>query len=50
MTKTARNTDRAQPDDSGISIIEDDMHVDWEKINEERQAYLEESRSQEASD
>ena len=38
------------PDDIGIAIIDDDMHVDQERINEERRAYLEESRSQEASD
>ena len=48
MIKTARNTGNVQPDDSGISIIEDDIRVDREKINEERRAYLEESRSQEA--
>ena len=34
----------------GIAIIEDDLEIDQEKINEERRAYLEESRSQEASD
>ena len=39
-----------QADDAGIAIIEDDMQVDQERINEERRAYLEESRSQEISD
>ena len=39
-----------QPDDIGIAVIDDDMQVDQEKINEERRAYLEESRSQEVSD
>ena len=39
-----------QPDDIGIAVIDDDMQVDQDRINEERQAYLEESRSQEASD
>ena len=39
-----------QPDDTGIAIIDDDMQVDQERINEERRAYLEESRSQEISD
>ena len=34
----------------GIAIIEDDITIDQEKINEERRAYLEEARSQEASD
>jgi hypothetical protein len=36
--------------DSGIVIVDDDIEIDQEKINEERRAYLEESRSQEASD
>jgi hypothetical protein len=36
--------------DGGIVIVEDDLVVDHEKINEERRAYLEEARSQEASD
>ena len=39
-----------QADDIGIAIIDDDMQVDQERINEERRAYLEESRSQEVSD
>ena len=39
-----------QADDTGIAVIDDDMQVDWERINEERRAYLEESRSQEVSD
>ena len=41
---------RSRPDDIGIAIIDDDMQVDPERINEERRAYLEESRSQEVSD
>jgi hypothetical protein len=36
--------------DGGIVIVEDDLVIDKEKINEERRAYLEEARSQEASD
>lgn len=36
--------------DSGIVIVDDDMSIDQEKVNEERRAYLEEARSQEASD
>ena len=36
--------------DGGIVIVEDDLEVDQDKINEERRAYLEEARSQEASD
>ena len=34
----------------GIAIIDDDLTIDQEKINEERRAYLEEARSQDASD
>ncbi|PIW33377.1 MAG: hypothetical protein COW27_00885 [Nitrosopumilales archaeon CG15_BIG_FIL_POST_REV_8_21_14_020_37_12] len=37
-------------DDMGIVIVDDDITVDQEKINEERRAYLEEARSQEAYD
>lgn len=36
--------------DSGIIIVDDSFEIDQEKINEERRAYLEEARSQEASD
>ena len=36
--------------DSGIVIVDDDIIIDQEKVNEERRAYLEEARSQEASD
>ena len=36
--------------DSGIVIVDDDLVIDQEKVNEERRAYLEEARSQEASD
>ena len=37
-------------DDGGLVIVDDDITIDQEKINEERRAYLEEARSQEASD
>ena len=36
--------------DMGIVIVDDDIELDKEKVNEERKAYLEEARSQEASD
>ena len=36
--------------DSGIVIVDDDLVIDQEKINEERRAYLEEARSQDATD
>ena len=37
-------------DDSGIIVIDDDLKVDTEKELEERRAYLEEARSQDAGD
>lgn len=42
--------DTQPTDDPAIVIFEDDFEVDKEKINEERKAYLEEARSQEAYD
>ena len=39
-----------QTDDMGIVIVDDDIQIDQERINEERRAYLEEARSQEAFD
>ena len=36
--------------DGGIVIVDDDIIIDQDKINEERRAYLEEARSQEAID
>ena len=37
-------------DDTGIVMIDDDLKIDTEKVSEERKAYLEESRSQDASE
>ena len=37
-------------DDVGIVVIDDDLRVDTEKELEERRAFLEEARSQDASD
>ena len=37
-------------DDSGIIVIDDDLQIDKEKELEERKAYLEEARSQDASE
>ena len=36
--------------DSGIVLIDDDLTIDTEKELEERRAYLEEARSQDASE
>ncbi len=46
----SKKTKKEAPMDSGIVIVEDDIEIDKEKVNEERRAYLEEARSQEASD
>ena len=39
----------AESSDTGIVIVDDDLSVDRESEMEERRAYLEEARSQEAS-
>ena len=39
-----------ESDDMGIVIVDDDIVIDQEKVNEERRAYLEESRSQDSYD
>ena len=51
-TKAKSKAKKGQQEDfgDGIAIIDDDLSIDQEKINEERRAYLEEARSQEASD
>ena len=46
--RTKKTSDLA--DDTGIILIDDDLQVDTEKELEERRAYLEESRSQDASE
>ena len=46
--KTKKRSDL--PGDSGIVLIDDDLEVDVEKELEERKAYLEEARSQDASE
>ena len=46
-TKKPKNEPSA---DSGIVIVDDDIVIDQDKVNEERRAYLEEARSQEAID
>ena len=47
--KTRKNKANSEPLDSGIVIVDDDLSVDKESELEERRAYLEEARSQEAS-
>jgi len=52
--KTTKSKTKKIVDDSGgdmgIVIVDDDIKIDQEKVNEERRAYLEEARSQEAYD
>jgi len=48
--KTKSKKEKNEDYGDGIAIIDDDLVIDQEKINEERRAYLEEARSQEASD
>ena len=47
--KSTKKTDSAELD-SGIVIVYDDFDVDKNVVNEERRAYLEEARSQDAAD
>ena len=47
--KSRKKTDSAELD-SGIVIVDDDFDVDKDVVNEERRAYLEEARSQDAAD
>jgi hypothetical protein len=52
-TKSKAKTKKVKDEpsgDMGIVIVDDDIEIDQEKVNEERRAYLEESRSQEAVD
>ena len=48
-SKSTKKTDSAELD-SGIVIVDDDFDVDKDVVNEERRAYLEEARSQDAAD
>ena len=50
-TKSKKKKIKNEPiGDGGIVIVDDDIVIDQDKINEERRAYLEEARSQEAVD
>jgi hypothetical protein len=48
--KTKSKKVKDEPIGDGIVIVDDDIEIDQEKVNEERRAYLEEARSQDASD
>ncbi len=49
-SKSAKKSKSTPLDDGAIVIVDDDLTIDKEKEMEERRAYLEEARSQEASD
>jgi len=49
-SKKGSKSKSEQLDDSAIVIVDDDLTIDKEKEIEERRAYLEEARSQEAFD
>ena len=49
-SKSKSKKTKEEPLGDGIVIVDDDIEVDQDKINEERRAYLEEARSQEAFD
>ena len=48
-TKSKKKKIKNEPiGDGGIVIVDDDIVINQDKINEERRAYLDEARSQEA--
>ena len=49
VSKKSKKKKDSEPSDSGIIIVDDDLSIDRESEMEERRAYLEEARSQEAS-
>ena len=49
ISKKTKKKSNSEPSDTGIIIVDDDLSVDREAEMEERRAYLEEARSQEAS-
>ena len=48
-TKKTRKKKMPEVNDTGIVIVDDDLSIDKETELEERRAYLEEARSQEAT-
>jgi len=49
VSKKTKKKKVSEPSDTGIIIVDDDLEIDRESELEERRAYLEEARSQEAS-
>jgi len=48
-TKKSKKSKNPEPSDTGIIIVDDDLTINKEAEMEERRAYLEEARSQEAA-
>ena len=49
VSKKTKKKNKSESADTGIIIVDDDLTIDRETELEERRAYLEEARSQEAS-
>ena len=49
VSKKSKKKNASEPGDTGIIIVDDDLTIDKETELEERRAYLEEARSQEAN-
>ena len=49
-SKAKKDKDNDNVIDSGIIIVDDDFDIDKDIVNEERRAYLEEARSQDAAE
>ena len=50
IRKKSKAKDADDVIDSGIVIVDDDFDIDKDIVNEERRAYLEEARSQDAAE
>ena len=48
--KAKKDDDNGNVIDSGIIIVDDEFDIDKDIVNEERRAYLEEARSQDAAE
>ena len=48
--KKSKSKSKVESIDTGLVVVDDDLPIDQERVNEERKAYLEEARSQEALD
>ena len=49
MSKSKKSKNSESFEDTGVIVVDDDLTIDKEAVLEERRAFLEEARSQEAS-